>query len=158
MMESVRAYLISVVSAAIVSALIIQIVGNKGTYSAIIKLLTGLFLSITVMSPFLKINVNDLDSYFESVQTDASNAVYDGTMAAKNKLIEIIKDNTEAYILDKAESMGLSINVSVSITEAPAPEPKSVIIEGTASPTARLRLQEMIEEDLAIPKEYQLWK
>ncbi len=158
MMESIRTYLLSVICAAVISAIIVNLVGNNSTYSAMIKLLTGLFLSITVISPLLKIEMNHFSSYFSEVQIDASNAIHDGTMTANDALSEIIKENTEAYILDKAASMGVTLDVAVSLTGDSAPKPQSVIIDGAVSPAVKIRLQEMIENDLDIPREKQLWR
>ena len=157
-MDGIRAYLLSVVAAAIISALSVNIIGKKDAQSAVIKLLAGLFLSITVISPWTKIRLNNISSYFETLKVNADDAVSAGTSVADTARDEIIKEKAEAYILDKATSYGASIEVEVTLTEATPRTPESIVIRGTVSPYVRQRLQEVMENDLAIPKERQFWK
>lgn len=156
-MDSLRAYLLSIVAAAVIAAVIMKLVGDKNPYSGIIRLLTGLFLSITVISPLAKIRIADAGAYFSSLQVDSAAVIEDGENTANNALGEIIKENTEAYILEKAEKIGLKIDVTVFLSEGLPPVPKSVTISGAAAPYAKMQLQAIIEKDLAIAKENQSW-
>ena len=156
-MTSMRAYLLSVVSAAIVCAIVGKLVDRKGAYSRIIQLLTGIFLSITVVSPLTKITFTELDAYFSQLQVDANSATQDGEDAAYLATFEIIKENTEAYILDKAKNIGAHIRVEVHLSENTPPIPSAVTISGTVAPYAKMQLQNIIENDLAISKENQHW-
>ena len=67
----------------------------------------------------------------------------------------IIKSRVQAYILDKADSFGTSLEVEVILDQDHIPV--SVELQGNISPYARAQLTEIIEEDLGIPKEHQLW-
>lgn len=156
-MEGIRAYLLSVVAAAIISALVMKLVGNKSAYCGIIKLVTGIFLSITVVSPLVQITFTDMTDYFETLDIKADAVVSDGVNSSHAAMTEIIKENTEAYILDKAENMGLTVNVTVYLSDDTPPTPISVKISGSAAPYAKMQLQSIIESDLSIPKENQAW-
>ena len=68
---------------------------------------------------------------------------------------EIIKQRTEAYILDRASAMDAQIKVSVSLGKDGIP--KSVRITGRISPMNRSRLTDVIAADLGIPREQQEW-
>lgn len=157
MMETIRTYLLSVVSAAIICALVMGIVGNKSSHSTVVKLLTGLFLSITVISPLTDLTIGDMTGYFSGLQAYASNLTSEGLMIANTATASIIIDQTEAYILDKATSLGADLDVKVSLTNDAPPVPKSVIISGTIAPYTKKQLEEIIANDLAIPKEKQSW-
>lgn len=156
-MDTLRTYLLTVVSASIICALVINFLGKKSPYSPIIMLLSGLFLSITVISPLTKLNLDNISSYFDDFGTEASAAVYDGTNMANTSVAAIIKENTEAYILDKANSFGATVNVDVSLNDDTPPLPVSVVIRGAVAPYVKVKIQEIIENDLAIPKENQSW-
>lgn len=156
-MENIRTYLLSVVSAAIICALVMGIVGNKSSYSKVVKLLSGLFLSITVISPWTNINIGDMTAYFSGLQADASHLTTEGSMIANTAAASIIIDQAEAYILDKAASLGVDLDVEVSLTNDTPPVPESVIISGTIAPYTKKQLEEIIANDLAIPKEKQSW-
>ena len=70
----------------------------------------------------------------------------------------IIKDRTEAYILDKAASMGLSLRVEVILSEEEIPKPITVKLWGTVPPYTKTRLRNWMEDTLGIGEEDQLWQ
>ncbi len=114
-------------------------------------------MSITVISPLTKLNLNNISSFFEDFEAEASAAVYDGTNMANTSVATIIKENTEAYILDKANSFGATVDVEVSLNDDTPPLPVSVVIRGAVAPYVKVKLQEIIENNLEIPKERQSW-
>lgn len=156
-MDDIRQYLLSVVSAAVISALAINVIGKKGIYASVVKLLAGLFLSITVISPWAKLQIGDLSSYLDNLELDAADVIAKGEYMAADAAGTIIKDQLEAYILDKASAIGIQVKVEVVLTDTDPPVPCSVTISGAASPYAKQRLQQMIADELGIPKENQSW-
>ena len=54
-MDSIRQYLLSITAAAVICAIINALSGKKGTTSAVVKLLSGLFLTLSVISPLLNL-------------------------------------------------------------------------------------------------------
>ena len=70
-------------------------------------------------------------------------------------MADIIKAETEAYILDKASQLNVELSVEVTIDEENIPT--AVTLSGEVSPYARRQLQEIIESDLGIAKENQRW-
>ena len=156
-MDSLRQYLITVTSAAVVSAVVNSFAGKNGTHSAVIKMLTGLFVSLAVISPILKLEINEFGDFSNSFLEEAQSTASIGEAAALSSVREIITDKTSAYILDKANSMGLDINVEVILDDENPPKPCFVIISGSVSPYAKEILGEYIADNLAIPKEDQQW-
>lgn len=156
-MDDIRQYLLSVVSAAVISALAINVIGKKGIYASVVKLLAGLFLSITVISPWAKLQIGDLSSYLDNLELDAADVIAKGEYMAADAAGTIIKDQLEAYILDKASAIGIQVKAEVVLTDTDPPVPCSVTISGAASPYAKQRLQQMIADELGIPKENQSW-
>lgn len=156
-MGEIRQYLISVTAAAILCGIIQSIVGKKGMLAAIVKLLAGLFLSLSVISPFAKLRLADITDYTTFLSDDASEAVQAGKMAAQDALAARIKSETEAYILDKAKAWGIELAVDVIISDSDPPVPCAVTLSGGVSPYAKVRLSQMLEDELGIPKEEQAW-
>jgi stage III sporulation protein AF len=112
---------------------------------------------LAVVRPFVNHRKLDLSEIPVSKYQDGQSWIEDAQMLSRNALADIIKDRTEAYILDKAAAMGAAITVVVSVSGDEPPVPLGVEISGPVSPYMKLRLEEMIQEDLNIAKENQVW-
>ncbi len=156
-MEGIRAYLLSVTTAALICGIAMRLLSQKGTASNIGKMVCGIFLALAVISPFAKLQLGQLDDLTNQFELEASQAVADGTEQTKNTLQEIIKTRTEAYILDKASLYGAQLSVQVELTQDSIPVPVSVRISGAVSPYAKMQLQTILQKDLGIAKEKQIW-
>lgn len=156
-MDSVRQYILSVVAAASICGFFSTLFSNKNTFGGIVKLLTGLFLTITVISPIAKVNLRNYAMYFDDLTVEAEDAASYGSKMAEDSMRTIIKSQTEAYILDKANALGLNLSVEVILDDADSLTPCAITLNGVASPYAKARLQQYIVQDLGIPKESQEW-
>lgn len=156
-MGSIKNYLISVIAAAIISAIATGIVGKKGTVGAVIKLLTGLFLIITAIYPITKLNFDTLPDYFSEYSIQASAYSLQGEAIAQDEILAIIKSQVEAYILDKASFMDMEIDVQVTMSETSPSVPETVTVSGAVSPYGKKRLEQILCNDLGIAKENQFW-
>ena len=67
-------------------------------------------------------------------------------------MTEIIKQRTQAYILDKAQALNTVLEVEVTLSDDDIPVPLKVRLKGKISPYAKGRLQATIAEDLGIEK------
>ena len=67
----------------------------------------------------------------------------------------IITQQTQSYILDKADTLGVCLEVGVELNEEMVPW--RVTMTGEAPPYARQRLEGIIQDDLGIPAERQVW-
>ena len=157
-MEGISQYLLTVVSAGIICAICSGMISKKGTYAAIIKLLTGLLMLLTMLAPLTKLNIQDLTAYFNDLSFDGTANAQAGEAMAVDATESIIKENVKAYILDKASALGLDVEVDIALTEDTPPLPRSVTVTGAVSPYAKQVLTKVISDDLGIPEEQQLWK
>ncbi len=156
-MEDLRQYLLSVTAAALVCALAGRLLPKSGMVTSIGKTVMGLFLALTVISPWAKLQLSQLEDLQLNLQQDSAYAVSEGVEATKQNLHDIIKARAEAYILDKAEDLQLSLSVQVELAGEDIPVPAAVALQGAASPYAKMRLQSIIAEDLGVAREDQLW-
>lgn len=153
-MDALRQYIISVVAAAMICGIITGLF-QKGTAREIIKLVCGLFLAYTVLAPVTRLDFNQLTTLPFSGATDAAEAAAVGESLSKEALAERIKEETQAYILDKASKLGAVLDVEVALDDDNIPV--SVTLRGEVSPYERRKLQSTIALDLGIAKENQQW-
>ena len=141
-----KSYVLSVVAAAIVCAMIQVLLGRKSAIGRIAQLLSGILMAITVIAPLGRISFQGISEYWDDVSS-----------MAENQMRDIIKSQCEAYILDKANRMGLQISVEVELDDINGNIPCAIAIKGAASPYTKEQLASYIEETLGIAKENQKW-
>lgn len=156
-MDGIKGYILTVITAALIASVAVGVLGKNGLHGTMIKLLAGLFLSVTVISPLAKIQFRNLSSYFSDLNVDASAIITEAEEEVLNAKREIIIDQVEAYILDEATKLGLDLSVTVSISDDTSLVPDRITITGNASPYKKTRLQTWITSDLGIPEEQQVW-
>ena len=156
-MEWVRSYLLSMTAAAVITAILLQITGSKSATGKIIKIITGIFMSVTLLSPLIRFRLQDIDKYIRDFQLSSEYAVQQGTEMAWEELSGIIKSQTESYILDEASKMGMEMRVEVKLSDSNPPQPCFVTLEGAASPYQKKHLSQHINDYLGISQENQQW-
>ncbi len=156
-MQVLGQYLLSVTGAAVAGGIFRRLLPEKGTAGLIGKLLTGVFLALTVISPWTDIQLGQLEGLTLDISSQAAQAVADGEDRTNAALASVIKQECQAYILDKAQDLGLTLSVEVELSRDQIPVPVSVRLQGAAGPYAKSRLAQVLEEDLGIEKERQLW-
>lgn len=149
-------YVISIIVAGIICAIADLLLDNKTATGKIAKILTGILMCVTVLTPLTNISFKYISNYFDSLSVHADNYVEDGKASAQISINGIIKSQTEAYILDKAESMGLDVAVEVELDDDNS-VPCGVTIAGEASPYAKGLMASYIEETIGITRENQRW-
>lgn len=150
-------YVLSVGTAAVIIGILTGFLDSKSSIGTLTRMVCGLFLVFTVLKPIDRINFGHLTEYADAFADEGEATAARGTEMANDALRDIIKLQTEAYILDKAGSYNAELDVQVCVTETDCPLPESVRISGHVSPYVRSRLQQMISDELGIPKEKQLW-
>lgn len=156
-MQGVKEYLIGVIAAAIVCAIISQMIGKGSFLSAALKLATGVFMLIALVAPALNLRIRPT-KIFSDISVQAEQITSSAENSTRESICRIIKDRTQTYILDKAKSQGADLTVDITLSDAEIPAPVSVEISGDVSPYTKKILSEMIEKDLGISAEAQIWK
>lgn len=153
-MELIKEYLLSITAAALICGTISSLTSKNAGISKLMQLLCGLFLAITVIRPIVEVQLDNIDSFTDLLVVDGEIAASTGKEMAAEEMKRIIKEKTEAYILDKAKSLGAEIEVEVTLEDF---VPTGAIITGSISPFARSSLITSISQDLGIPPEGQIW-
>ena len=157
-MDGIREYLVQVTAAGLICGVVNTLVGKKGSVAASVRAMTVVLMTVTMASPLVKLRMTGISDFVNDIRFDGSLYAQQGSEVSKETVADIIKKRTEAYILDKAESVGADIRVDVALSQDALPIPESVTIFGAVSPTGKRRLQELIRDDLGIPLEAQKWK
>ena len=156
-MFSVKSYIISLFVVSIISGIFTSFTDLKGKHAPLIKMILGLFILITVVSPWTKFRLTDVTEGIHITKNDARSYSYAGSNYSEELIRNGITERIEAYILDKADSLGLDINVRVDLADESPYTPESVELSGYVSPYNKARIQRIIENDLGICEECQKW-
>ena len=143
-------YILSVTAAAVLAAILRCLAAGKLT-----KLLTGLFLAVTVLSPLVRLEIPDPARWLEDYMADGEAAAQAGEKKAKEYSAVIISAEMEAYILDKAASLGCVLDAEVRLDDGGLPE--SVTLSGNLSPADKAELTRILGRDLGLGEEALVW-
>lgn len=157
-MDSLRAYILSVVASSVICACVQLLIGRKGTSASLIKMLCGIYMAFVLIAPLQGIDFSIYSDYFAGFMGEVNAVVTDGENIANLERREIIKQETQSYILDKAVRLGADIAVEVTLSADDWPIPSGIIIKGAVSPYVKKVLTQYIEEQIGIPEEAQIWK
>ena len=157
-LTTLKLYILSVT----VTALYVSICStfiSDGPVRKSASLIGSLILVLTVLAPVINIDEtsikrasNELQRQFDLEMSKL--AVDDHTI-----MEDVIREQCEAYILDKAEEENMSLEVFITMgSESDIPIPVGAEITGSVSDAQQEALSRIISEDLGIPLEMQEWK
>lgn len=156
-MEAVASYVFRLVCGAIVCAFILAITGTGGPGGRIRSVLCGMFLAVLAISPLRNLELGKVEFLDPSIASQAEQLAREGEEAAKETMIQIIKDQCRAYILNKGDELALSVEAEV-ILDPDSGIPESVRILGDASPYEREALIDYITRTLGIERSRIQWQ
>lgn len=115
-------------------------------------------MTCVILSPLRRMELSSfsqkalLKALFDQGQGEIYCSV--GVEMAEEAITDIIKQETEAYILAKAKEWNAPIRVDVTVQDR---IPTYVTLTGTCSPGMEQRIRQFLTQDLGIPKENQKW-
>ena len=154
-MGDLRNYVLCIGCAALLIGILTDFADPKKGAGALLRISCGLFLALQLMNPLVNLNPDTWLAYFDDLMVDGEHLSYEGEKLATGYYEEIIKDRTRTYILDKAADYRAELDAEVELDDASVPT--AVTVTGSVSPYGKNQLMRIIESDLNIPKERQLW-
>ena len=154
-MGALASYLWRVICGAVICAVVDVFTEGRKSVRTTARLLSGIYLAITVLSPITDFSLTGILDRWDSIHYEAVDSVSYGEEQARIAKKQLIKESLEAYILKKAASNHMDIQVSVTVSEELMPV--CVTISGRVSPVEKRRLQQIMEDEVGIPKEHQVW-
>lgn len=155
-MDTIRQHILSLIAISVLCGIILLFFRGNA-HASVVKMITGVMISLTLLKTFMGGDDLKLDHFWDSISYDSSLAVQQGIEAAESTNAAYIKEAMESYISNKAEEMNAEIDAEVTLENDKLQIPKSITIAGTVSPYIKRRLMDIISKDLGIPEEQQLW-
>ena len=156
-MGSVGIYIRSVCAAGIFCAILSRLLPGKSSWSGIYKMISGMVMVFVIAAPLRNLDISELPDGLFGMAGSSAEYVQIGEEYSRKAVSEIIKNRTEAYILDKAASWSGDIEVDIELSGDALPVPVSVRISGTMSPYGKSALSSILTHELGIAKEQQIW-
>ena len=153
-MDALREYVSSIVIAVVICSILLAMVRDIQE-DAFLRLLCGLILSMCVIGPISHMDMEKLLPDFSSYSENAELMTTAGEQMQKSAMEEIIKERVEAYILDKALEHNADLHVEIILNREMIPS--QVRLTGEISDPGRKWMESMLESDLGITKEHQIW-
>lgn len=147
-----RAYLLRLICAAILTALVDALAGS-GAGSGIRKLTAGIFLTLVAFSLPGSLELPELD--LEAYRRQAEIAAYEGAEQASSAQSDIISESLMAYIGTKAGELGLTVTAEIRLDEEL--RPCAATLTGAVSPLQRQELTDTLVRELGLAKEAVTW-
>lgn len=157
-MNRVTEYLLSITAAAVICVVVKSIIDRKSHVGNMIAVISGVFMLITVLSPLLSGSLGDLGKYFDEFYLPGDDVALQAMEESHEEMKQIIKTQSEAYILEEAKRMSLNISVEVNVSDGSPPVPDSVTVTGNISPYKKEALSKYISDNFSIPQESLQWK
>ena len=156
-MTDFRGYLIRLTAAAILGAMLRRLAPSGGAGRAV-RLGAGLLVLVTAFAPIASLDpvaaTQDFvrHGYADPLTTESFGKTVNELMST------LITEQAEAYILDKAQELGLTLTAEVTArVEDTYPVPDSVKLSGSPTAAQKAALTEIIAAELKIPEERQEW-
>lgn len=154
-----REWLLAVACAALAGALA-QALAPERAPRRVCRLAGGLVLLLAMAGPLLELDQGALEAL--TWQAGAQAQTGEQALEEKNDLLylAIIEARTAAYIVDKAEALGMSCQAEVRYQEQEqgAPCPVWARVRGSWTQEQRQALERVLEEDLGIPPQAQSYE
>lgn len=155
-MNALRAYLLAVAAASLLAGVVLSLL-PQGRMHGIVRLVGALIIVLTVVSPVLKLEIDTMPVGSEEIHTDASDIQERALEESELLFSQLIKERCEAYILDKADQMGLELEVQIIMGHDGYPHPIGVKLSGDISSADARSLGAAIEQELGISIQQQEW-
>lgn len=152
-MQQLGQYVVSLTCAAMISGILLCLI-PEGTARCILRMVCGVFLAATALSPLSKVPLPDF-SGMERYLAEGESYSAMGQQLAQEDRNARIKSEMESYILDKAAAAGFTISAEVFVNAAG--ETVSVRLSGKLEERSRESLEQILSHDPGIPKEDLHW-
>ncbi len=132
----------------------------KGKVKNILKVLTGVVLIIALVGPILDRNSTWLSIDMAKYRAQADEIAGDAEKSRTNLSRSIIEEQLNSYILDKAQTLGIS-DLTVKVVLKWGDEsfwyPYEVQLQAKTGIAERNKLSSYIEGELGVPQSRQYW-
>jgi stage III sporulation protein AF len=159
MTEALRSWIVGIAGAAMVTA-VAMTVTPEGRVKKVVSLVCGLMTVIALIKPVVGFDYGSFSEYLARYKNEAESFSADIEDTNENLTRRIIEERSEAYILDKGKSLGmtdLDASVQLSWSVDGFWFPSGAALKTNADAEKRQELGRAIEAELGIPSEELNW-
>lgn len=158
-LETLRTWILCLSGTAILCSAAMALT-PEGTTKKTVKLVCGFAVMLALMGAVKNFDYPDFSAYIAEYKSSAGTIAEDASQNASKSTRFIIEEKCAAYILDKAETMGIN-EASASVTAKWCDDgywyPVSANIKGCFNEEEKAALSKKIEAELGISVEEQKW-
>lgn len=160
MTELLRQWILSVTCGAMLAALLQSFLPRGGGTEKAGRLAGGLVLLLAAVQPLIGLNEDMLTLSVTEYRLAESGYTEELEETNRDFLKEIIEEQTEAYISDKAGELGVNCKVHITYEwgENEIPYPTEVRIRSAMDQEAERRMSRLIEAELGVPADRQVYE
>ena len=155
-METLRNVVLSVVCAALICGILTDLSAKTG-FAKLIRLSCSIFLAFTLVAPLLRLHFPAWEEEKNRYLAEAQVAADAGENIRLRSVAGIIRQETAAYILKEAKSIGANLEVEIELDAGDPPAPAAVTLRGDFDEAIETRMSRLLTDELGIPKEHQTW-
>ena len=156
-MTQLKAYLLSITASALLMSLVLALL-PKGKLRKTASFVGSLLLVLTVVAPVARLDPAQLAKSIAELRMETETIRTGIEIGNREIAAALIKEQCEAYILDKAAARGITLEAEIRLSgEGQYPYPTGVTLYGQVSQSDREAISAIIAEDLGIPRESQEW-
>ena len=159
MTELIGNWILGLAAVAFINALAMSLT-PKGKSRAIVGLVCGLVTIVALVAPVLEFDYGAYALYMERPEIVLNHQVEEMEMEQERLTNLIIRERSEAYILDKANSLdiaSLTIEVDTAQSAYGVIYPYAIWLMGTYTEEQRQKLGDFLAGTFGIPAERQYW-
>lgn len=154
-MGGIRSYFTAVVAVCMI-AVLVHALAKHGTIQRMVRLIVGMLIVLVVLKPLGGIDLDALSKELLGLSGQLP-AYNEPEEAYQQALRKNIKENTQQYIQNFAETLGAYVQAEVTLSEEEYPVPAAVRIVGSLTQTQFQALYAYVTESLGIAQENQEW-
>ena len=155
MIELIRSWILGLVGAAVVCAVATELT-PRGPVKSVVRCVCGAVMAAALLAPLLELDYPDYALHLARYRTSAAEVTAEAKEISGALNRRVIEDTLEAYILDKAQTLGAALSgadVTVRWSTEGVWYPVAVELRGQENAA----LSAWIEAELGIPREEQRW-
>lgn len=155
-MNPLAQYVLSVCCCALIGGILLSF-APKGAAGQLQKLIIGIFVSFSLISPLRELELKAAIRLPEDLYREGVSIASAARTDSRHEIANIIMDQAGAYILEEAKRLNVNIQIESITLDEDTLKPEGVAISGSVSPYDRTMLAGYIETTLGIGKEAQVW-
>jgi len=155
MTSILRSWVLGIAGAAMICAFAAALTPKSGV-KKVVSLLCGVVMAAALLSPLGKLELSDYGLNLTKYRVGAAELTAEGEKLRESLDRSIIEEKTEAYILDKAQSMGAVVN-GAKVTMQWSTEGFWYPVGAELQGDYHEALSRLLEAELGIPQKEQRW-